>query len=357
MIRWLCPYCGRKLKAPESAIGRAGKCPTCRNRITVPPFSTHEGERQPKPTVVGAAQGAPSEEHDPASAEQALRQFFRRVATAQDEGLGPPQQEATGQPEPEASNATEGSTEVKIATIEATIEFSRGEEEAETAEEATVELFRAGERAFPASVAKAWRRRQYRALGIGLAIAASTTVVVEVGLIEASRLLAARTEQTTGDMLALGIWGLALFTIGVVVMWLGYTAPLLVWVLRDAVHRREPVGTSTLLVALGSLVGAAVYLANRRLLDGEVREGGPGWNFCRYLAVLWSGFLVYCAVIVCVLLVWSLLRGLPLVTLLLALLSTYLPRLLFWPLVCLALLGYLLRVNSVVEVGSPESES
>ena len=36
MIKFLCPQCGRKLSAPESAAGQRRRCPNCRMKVEVP---------------------------------------------------------------------------------------------------------------------------------------------------------------------------------------------------------------------------------------------------------------------------------------------------------------------------------
>lgn len=36
------------------------------------------------------------------------------------------------------------------------------------------------------------------------------------------------------------------------------------------------------------------YLAGRKLLAGETREGGYGWNVCKYFILFWSLLLGYC---------------------------------------------------------------
>jgi predicted RNA-binding Zn-ribbon protein involved in translation (DUF1610 family) len=35
-INFECPHCGKKLKAPESAVGKSAKCPGCGNAVTCP---------------------------------------------------------------------------------------------------------------------------------------------------------------------------------------------------------------------------------------------------------------------------------------------------------------------------------
>src|SRR6516165_6701578 len=35
-ISFLCPHCGKKLKAPDSAVGKTSKCPGCGTAVTCP---------------------------------------------------------------------------------------------------------------------------------------------------------------------------------------------------------------------------------------------------------------------------------------------------------------------------------
>src|SRR6266487_104341 len=37
MIRFACPHCQKKIKAPPEGAGRSVTCPRCRNRLVVPP--------------------------------------------------------------------------------------------------------------------------------------------------------------------------------------------------------------------------------------------------------------------------------------------------------------------------------
>ncbi len=67
---------------------------------------------------------------------------------------------------------------------------------------------------------------------------------------------------------------------------------LAIWVSKDANSRgwRNRSGwiIGTLLL---SIVFFPLYLAKRPLRAGEVRQGGVGWNFCKYLAIFWSVWL------------------------------------------------------------------
>src|SRR5437870_44038 len=40
MLRFLCPRCGKRLKAPETATGRTTKCPKCGTALGVPATSS-----------------------------------------------------------------------------------------------------------------------------------------------------------------------------------------------------------------------------------------------------------------------------------------------------------------------------
>lgn len=62
------------------------------------------------------------------------------------------------------------------------------------------------------------------------------------------------------------------------------------WVLVDAIARK--LGVVAVVWAIGTLVLGPlvlpVYLAKRPLKNGEVREGGTGWNVLKNFAILWT---------------------------------------------------------------------
>lgn len=61
-----------------------------------------------------------------------------------------------------------------------------------------------------------------------------------------------------------------------------------VWVLIDAKKRiNHMVGWPLATFILGPLV-LPVYLAKRNLKEGEVREGGTGWNVLKNFALFWT---------------------------------------------------------------------
>jgi hypothetical protein len=133
---------------------------------------------------------------------------------------------------------------------------------------------------------------------------------------------------------------------------------LALWVLFDGVNRK--VGASTVLWVLGTvLLGPIIlpiYLALRPLKQCEVREGGKAWNVLKNFAILWTIVMVIATVAV-VTDAADVTRGLTneaeragagLGTLIgIALLGA----IWFFPTMGAALLGFLLKKNTVVETG------
>jgi hypothetical protein len=69
------------------------------------------------------------------------------------------------------------------------------------------------------------------------------------------------------------------------------------WMISDARARRMPdVAGYAVLTFLLLPVGLAAYFVRRPLKSGERREGGVGWNFCRYLALYWTVAMLLLAV-------------------------------------------------------------
>lgn len=63
---------------------------------------------------------------------------------------------------------------------------------------------------------------------------------------------------------------------------------LTVWVLMDARKRKNHlIGWSVPTLFLGPFM-VPIYLAKRNLKEGEVREGGTGWNILKNFALLWT---------------------------------------------------------------------
>jgi DNA-directed RNA polymerase subunit RPC12/RpoP len=41
-ITFHCGHCGKKIEAPDSAGGKWGKCPSCHNKVYVPPKEVYD---------------------------------------------------------------------------------------------------------------------------------------------------------------------------------------------------------------------------------------------------------------------------------------------------------------------------
>ena len=55
-----CPACGKRLHAPDSQAGRAGKCPSCKADLSIPAAASVAGRPPPVPTVNPSARRAAS---------------------------------------------------------------------------------------------------------------------------------------------------------------------------------------------------------------------------------------------------------------------------------------------------------
>ena len=77
-------------------------------------------------------------------------------------------------------------------------------------------------------------------------------------------------------------------------------AILAIWVFFDARKRKNNViGWPGATVFAGPLV-LPVYLAKRHLKEGEVREGGTGWNVLKNFALFWTLTMVFFGIVVVV---------------------------------------------------------
>lgn len=101
-------------------------------------------------------------------------------------------------------------------------------------------------------------------------------------------------EKSTGSLKTLGVRFAIVALFGLVLLWgvsLWYFvlyAIFAVWVFTDAKKRmNHAVGWPLSTFLLGPIV-LPVYLANRNLKEGEVREGGTGWNIIKYFALFWT---------------------------------------------------------------------
>ena len=213
-----------------------------------------------------------------------------------------------------------------------------------------------GEQTGPAdSVIHRWKTDQYRVLLVVLGIGAILTAAVGVVVLEVGQILATR--QAQGEELAVAV-SLNQFILLVGFVPVALFAPgmaMAVWVGRDAATRRmNAVGPVVWTVLVGPL-GAAIHCARRKLLPGEVREGGVGWNICRWFAVNWIACLAFWFVVLVLLGLWSFVRGYPVVALLMGggaiMMLWTLTSLVVVPLFALACLGYLLKLEHIVERG------
>jgi len=130
------------------------------------------------------------------------------------------------------------------------------------------------------------------------------------------------------------------------------------WVLFDGLGRK--MGASAILWTAGTLflgpIILPIYLASRPLKQGEVREGGKAWNILKNFAILWT--IVMAIVSISVLM--SVANGTGNLTsdaaragagIGMALGMGLLAALWFFPTMGAALLGFLMKKNSIVENG------
>ncbi len=202
---------------------------------------------------------------------------------------------------------------------------------------------------------RSWQQGQYRAMAFDFFLGATATAAIGAVVLELGQLLAAR--RAGAEELAVAVT-LNQFLLLATLLPLFVIAPavvLAIWVAQDTRRRRMPTAPAAgLTLALGPL-GAAIHLARRRLLPGELREGGFGWNVCRHLAVLWLACLAFWLAVLLALALWGIVRGYPVVTLVVgggaAAMIWASMGLVVLPIFTLACLGYLLKVERVVEEG------
>jgi len=131
-----------------------------------------------------------------------------------------------------------------------------------------------------------------------------------------------------------------------------------VWVLQDGASRK--MGGSVVIWTLGTLllgpIILPVYLAKRPLKKGEVREGGTAWNVLKNFAVLWTVLMVI-AGLSAMMRVGQATSSLDSdaaragAGLGILLGMGFLAALWFFPTLGAAVLGFLLKKNSIVETG------
>jgi hypothetical protein len=330
LLRWLCPFCGHSLKAPERLAGKVGRCPTCRNRVRVPSLG---------------AEGTGTEAAGSSAAQEMLDDettaFLRMVEEERRRVL---ERASNGARTPELQGRAARVSSPAPATP-------------------------------PASSLSPWQAGGTAAEGVGQQPASEPTRLGRPHLWLAS-LCALATALSAISGLLLYEWLLYLAETRDFMEQLAASASFMVWLIPGplliligsvhgafalwiAVDGKRRGGTWVpwaLITLLLGFVSTAGYVACRPLLPGEVRQGGTGWNWCRGLAWLWTLCIVCCFADFMTWALWIWLRNLP-------------ASLTFWwvvpgvaavcwalwiiPLGGLALLGYLLRIPVVVEVGEP----
>ena len=73
--------------------------------------------------------------------------------------------------------------------------------------------------------------------------------------------------------------------------WIIY-AILAVWVLFDAKQRKNHIVGWPAMTFLVGPIALPIYFAKRHLKEGEVREGGAGWNVLKNFTLLWTLMMV-----------------------------------------------------------------
>jgi len=68
------------------------------------------------------------------------------------------------------------------------------------------------------------------------------------------------------------------------------------WIVMDSLKRGKLEWAYAILSFIFWWVCLPFYLAGRKLLPGETREGGYGWNACKYFMLTWSALLGFCLI-------------------------------------------------------------
>lgn len=70
-----------------------------------------------------------------------------------------------------------------------------------------------------------------------------------------------------------------------------------IWVIIDSLKRKKLAWGYAIFSFLWMWwICLPFYFAGRRLLPGETREGGYGWNVCKFFMLLWTFLLAYCLI-------------------------------------------------------------
>ena len=68
-----------------------------------------------------------------------------------------------------------------------------------------------------------------------------------------------------------------------------------IWVIVDSLKRKKLAWGHAIISFLWMWwICLPFYFAGRKLLPGETREGGYGWNVCKFFMLLWTFLLAYC---------------------------------------------------------------
>jgi hypothetical protein len=130
------------------------------------------------------------------------------------------------------------------------------------------------------------------------------------------------------------------------------------WVLFDGLSRKMAISAVLWTIGTGILgpVILPIYLASRPLKQGEVREGGKGWNLLKNFAILWTIVMAIASVVYFMEMAKSTASlgsgaamagaGIGIVIGMSLFAAVW-----FFPTIGAALLGFLLKKNTVIEVG------
>lgn len=130
------------------------------------------------------------------------------------------------------------------------------------------------------------------------------------------------------------------------------------WVLFDSISRKMGVASAFWVLGtaiLGPII-LPIYLATRPLQEGELREGGKGWNILKNFAILWTIVMVIVSIAALVQMgrvTGNLTGNAEMVGAGIGILAgmALLAALWFFPTTAATLVGFLLKKNSVVETG------
>jgi DNA-directed RNA polymerase subunit RPC12/RpoP len=133
-ITFTCEYCGKKIKSPDEAAGKWGKCPACHNRILVPQPGCEQEEEELKL--------APIDEKEIAKQKQLLAETYKLAQEIMGEKQVP------GEPADGAEKpGTEGDDDERLMTNIVTYLRYMADGELDQAGKIIKQITSAGERA------------------------------------------------------------------------------------------------------------------------------------------------------------------------------------------------------------------